>query len=459
MTSPELTMNPRIALGIALSLVVAVGCNRSSTDSSRRGVSATALNSADAAPATTASALAANANSVIRTVLEPHSVSALELKDDVQGKFARSHIAFALNVYRKLSANKPDDNLVFSPISLQLALGVTVVGARGGGGENRLARVMAPGVKPERINDVMQSWQEQLLRSMNTLTQPGTERVGVLRFANSLWLDDSLQPSSAFVDKSRQYYGLGVFRMPIRGASSSSLGVLNQWVSEQTDSRIVQMVKSLTSLDTAVLVSAAYFKTKFVSPFGSVEPEPFVPKPGAKATVDMMHNVLRTRVTQSLSYQAVELELLYGATSLVSIMPVSGSLQSFIHGLSAPKWSQILMDLEHNKRTVELHWPKVDFRNRYDNIQSALGLPPGPVPLPFISPSCAISQVVHEATFVANKDGIEVPSAAGTTMQSGAPSTAKEDGSLEMRFDHPFMFAIIHRLTGSILFVGQVTAP
>jgi serpin B len=261
------------------------------------------------------------------------------------------------------------------------------------------------------------------------------------------------------VDKSRQYYGLGVFRVPIRGASSSSLGVLNQWVSEQTDSRIVQMVKSLTSLDTAVLVSAAYFKTKFVSPFGSIEPEPFIPKPGAKVTVDMMHNMLRTRTTQSLSYQAVELELLYGATSLVSIMPISGSLQSFIHGLSALKWSQILVDLEHNKRTVELHWPKVDFRSRYDSIQGALGLPSGHVPLPFVAPNCEISQVVHEATFVANKDGIEVPSAAGTTMQSGTPSTAKEDGSLIMRFDHPFMFAIIHRLTGSILFVGQVTAP
>ena len=399
-----------------------------------------------------------NNSSVIKTVIEPHSVSPRELSDEVQEKFARSHATFTWNVYQKLTANRTEDNLVFSPVSLQLALGMLVVGARGGG-ENRLARAMAPGVKPERIYEVMQSWQEQLLRSMNTPTQPGTERVGVLRFANSLWLDDTVQPSSAFVDKSRQYYGLGIFRVPIRSKSNVALGAINQWVSEQTDGRIAQMIRSQEDSDLAVMVSAAYFKTKFNSPFGSTEPEPFASRSGSKVTVDMLHNVLRTRLVQNLAYQAVELDLLYGATSLVSVMPMSGSIQAFVHGLSAQKWAQILRDLERNKRTVELHWPKLNIRSRFDNLEGALGLPSGPLALPFISSNCRVASLAHEATFVANKDGIEVPSAVGTTMQSGGSSTSKSDESLVMRFDRPFLFAVIHRLTGSILYVGQVTAP
>jgi serpin B len=401
---------------------------------------------------------ASSKSSAVRTVLEPHSLPPLDLNDDVQQKFARSHAAFTWNTFHKLSANKSEENFVFSPVSLQLALGMIVVGARGGG-ENRLARAMAPGVKPERIYEVMQSWQEQLLRSMNTPTQPGSERVGVLRFANSLWLDDSVQPNSAFVDKSKQYYGMGVFRLPIRGASSSALGIINSWVSEQTDSRIVNLVKKLTDADIAVLLSAAYFKTKFVSPFGGTESEPFASKSGNKGSADMLHNVLRTRYVQNLAYQAVELDLLYGSTSLVSIMPMGGSIESFVHGLSAQKWDQILKDLEHKKGMVDVHWPKVDFRSHYDNLEVSLGLPPAPIALPFISSNCQLASLAHEATFVVNKDGIEVPSAAGTTMQSGTSSSSKDDGTLVMRFDHPFVFAVIHRLTGSILFVGQVAAP
>ena len=446
------------AFAIGLSFAVGVGCSRSSSSPTRRGETASAASSPEAGPRSAPTIAPSNNNVAVKTVVEPHSLPPLELNDDVQQKFAQSHAAFTWNTFHKLSANRSDENFVFSPISLQLALGMIVVGARGGG-ENRLARAMAPGVKPERIYEVMQSWQEQLLRSMNTPTQPGSERVGVLKFANSLWLDDSVQTSSAFVDKSKQYYGLGVFRLPIRGASSSALGTINHWVSEQTDSRIVNLVKKLTDADMAVLPSAAYFKTKFVSPFGSTESEPFASKSGNKGSVDMLHNVLRTRFVQTLTYQAVELDLLYGATSLVSVMPMAGSIESFVHGLSPAKWVQILKDLEHKKGMVDVHWPKVDFRSHYDNLEVLLGLPPAPIALPFISSNCQLVSLAHEATFVVNKDGIEVPSAAGTTMQSGNSSNSKDDGTLLMRFDHPFVFAVIHRLTGSILFVGQVAAP
>ena len=377
MSGPTSTRIMCRALGVALSIAVAVGCSRSSKSAARRG-ELTGVTSADAAASSAPAAPRADIGKTVKTVLEPHFLSPLDVKDDIQEKFSRSHATFAFNAYRKLTTGQPDTNLVFSPVSLQLALGMVVVGARGGG-ENRLARATAPGVKPERIYEVMQSWQEQLLRSMNTPVQPGTERVGVLNFTNSLWLDDSIQPSSAFVEKSRQFYGFGVFRVPMRSAASTALLAVNQWVSDQTEGRIVRMIKGIAQSDTAVLVSGAYFKTKFASPFGSIEPEPFASKSGIKSSVDMMRNVLRTRVIQTLTIQAVELDLLYGATSLVVVMPMAGPLDAFTRGLSAAKWSQILTDLEHNKKTVDLHLPKADFRSRFDNIQTTLGLPEGPI--------------------------------------------------------------------------------
>jgi serpin B len=306
----------------------------------------------------------------------------------------------------------------------------------------------------------MQSWQEQLQRSMDSSAQPRKQSVGALRFGNSLWLADSVQPTSTFVDKVRQFYGFGVFRVPLRGgASGDAISAINQWTSERTEGRVVQLVKSASPDEQAILASVLYFKTKFISPFGSVEPEPFAGPAGSKGSVDMMHNVLRARYIQNTSYQAVELDLVYGATSLVSIMPLAGNIHTLARSLTAQKWNQLLSSLERSKGTLDLHWPKLNLRNRYDKLQGPLNLPATPLALPFVATGCELTSFVHEAALVVSQDGVEVPSAAGTAAQSATPGEGKDDSVRVMRFDRPFLFAVVHRLTGSILFAGQVVAP
>jgi len=447
------------ALGGALCVLAFVSCERSTKSSTRQGQSVPPAASASTAP-TPGAELAAPPIALspdVKTAVEPHFVEPRDIPGDILAKFAKSHDVFAFELYRKFAATQTENNFVFSPISLQLALGMLVVGARGGG-ENRLARVAAPGMKPERIYETMQSWQEQLLRSMNGPVQPGVERVGVLKFENSLWLDDSVQPTSNFVEKVRQYFGFGVFRAPLHSPNGGA-SVINQWVSVQTDSRVTQLLKTIPTTDNAVMLNGAYFKTKFASALGSTEPEPFNSKAGSKSSVDMLRTMAKIRAVQTLTYQAVELDLVYGATSLVALMPMAGSLEAFARGLTPAKWAQILVDLEHNKRTVDLHLPKSDVRSRFENLQATVGLGSEPIALPFVASSCQLTSLTQESTFVLNKDGIEVPSATGTTMQSGSSAASKDDGSLVVRFDKPYVFAVIHRLTGAIVFLGHVVAP
>ena len=443
--------------GISVALAVCIGCSRSPGNKPRQGATL-GTTAPEAGPPDLPAAASRLTASIIKTVIEPHAVSPLQLKDDDQDKFARAHTNFTLNLFRRLEESRSGENFVVSPMALQFALGLAVVGARGGG-ENRLARATAPGVKPDRIYEVMQSWQEQLLRSMNAASQPGTQSVGALRFGNSLWLDESLQPTSGFVDKTRQFYGFGVFRAPLRISEGNALSAINQWLSERSEGRIVQMVKALSPTEQAILAASTYLSTKFSSPFGSVQPEPFASSAGSKGSADMMHNVLRARYVQNTSYQALELDLVYGATSLVSIMPLIGNNHNFLRGLNSQKWNQLLSSLEHNKSTLDLHWPKLNLRNRYDKLYESLGLPSPPLALPFVAPNCELTSFVHEAELVISQDGIEVPSAAGTAAQSAAPSEDKDSNVRVVRFDRPFLFAVIHRLTGSVLFAGQVVAP
>ncbi len=173
----------------------------------------------------------------------------------------------------------------------------------------------------------------------------------------------------------------------------------------------------------------------------------------------MMLNVLRTRYVQNTSYQAVELDLVYGATSLVAIMPLVGNLQTLARGLSGPKWGQLLTSLERNKGTLDLYLPKLNLRSRYDSLQGPLQLPSLPLPLPFIDPSCELTSLVHEVALAVSQDGIEVPSAAGTAAQRSTPVDGKDDSIRAMRFEKPFLFAILHRWAGSMLSAGPVVSP
>jgi len=456
----------RRGLCVALPVLVFAGCDKPTRITPRQGASMPASAAVSAAASAALSSLSGLSNlgapanelsSAVKTVIAPHFVTPLEVASDVASKFEKSHNAFAFNLYRKLAATQPDGNFVYSPVSLQLALGLLVVGGRGGG-ENRLARVTAPGVKPDHIHEMMQSWQEQLLRSMNSPVQPGVERVGELKFTNSLWLDDSVQPNGAFVEKVGQFFGFGVFRAPLRSASNTGVIAINQWVGAQTDGRTTQLLRAVPTTDNAVILNGAYFKTKFASALDSVESEPFNARTGSKGSVDMLHAVAKIRAVQTLTYQAVELDLVYGALSLVVLMPMAGSLEGFVRGISPQKWAQVLSDLEHNKKTVDLHLPKSDLRSRFDNLQNVVGLGGDPMILPFVAPGCQVSSLSQESTFVLNKEGIEVPSAAGTTMQSGS-GPSKEEGALTVRFDKPYIFAVTQRLTGAILYLGQVVAP
>jgi serpin B len=67
-----------------------------------------------------------------------------------------------------------------------------------------------------------------------------------------------------------------------------------------------------------------------------------------------------------------------------------------------------------------------------------------------------ISAVVHEAYVEVNEEGTEAAAATGVAISL---TSVPIDRPPVFRADHPFLFVIRHKQTGSILFIGRVTNP
>jgi class 3 adenylate cyclase len=67
-----------------------------------------------------------------------------------------------------------------------------------------------------------------------------------------------------------------------------------------------------------------------------------------------------------------------------------------------------------------------------------------------------ISAVLHQAVVVVDEKGTEAAAATAVAMPTGAGAPGK---AIDFIADHPFMFLIVDRATGVILFLGRVTEP
>jgi serpin B len=64
-----------------------------------------------------------------------------------------------------------------------------------------------------------------------------------------------------------------------------------------------------------------------------------------------------------------------------------------------------------------------------------------------------IDKVIHQAFIEVNEEGTEAAAATGVSMIESAPIVET------FRADHPFIFLIRDRITGTILFMGRVMDP
>ncbi len=372
--------------------------------------------------------------------------------------------AFALNFYDEI--NDVDGNLIFSPFSLSLALSMTLAGA-----EADTWAEMLDALSLQAFGDEGHPAFNALLLAIEAsqaeLHDESEGDTFQLNIANSTWGQSGFDFNQAFLDTLALQYGAGIYTVDFKNEPEVARQAINAWVADETEEKIPDLIPqgAIDTLTRLVLANAIYFNGSWLYPFeeNDTTPAPFTLLDGSQTDVEMMHlPEERLGYMRQDNFQVVRLPYLSQDFSMILFVPDEGAFEAVENALSSEELSGILDGMR--SVPVDLKMPKFNFESSVSapNPLKRLGM------LSAFDPDLAdfsginaeqdlfISDVVHEATITVDEHGTEAAAATAVIMSL---TSAPIDEPISLVIDRPFIFAIQHQPSGTILFLGRVVQP
>jgi serpin B len=344
-----------------------------------------------------------------------------------------------------------------------VALAMTYAGARNQTAE-QMAATLQFLLEQERLHPAF-NWLDAELASRGEGAQ-GKDGAGFrLNIVNAIWGQKGYSFLPTFLDVLAENYGAGLRILDFITETEKSRVTINDWVSDQTEGRIEDLIPqgAIDALTRLVLTNAIYFNAAWENPFDEdiTADGPFYLLDGGQVTVPMMTQTESFGYTDGEGYQAVELPYDGSELSMVILLPASGNFQAFEKGLQAQQVDAIINDLQNTD--VSLTMPKFEFDSEFSlkDTLAGMGMPDafsGDADFSGMTGNreLFISDVVHKAFVAVDEAGTEAAAATAVIAGGAAPPA---EHPVQITIDHPFIFLIRDIETGAILFVGRVLNP
>ena len=369
-------------------------------------------------------------------------------KDAVPPATEANHRPFGFSLLQNLPE---DQNVLLSPFSVQTALAMTYAGAK-----EQTAREM------ETVLGLAPNSHELLAQQTAAYTKADVPYT--LRIANRVYTERSLELQPTFIETTQKHYGSAIQSVDFKAnADAERLGI-NQWVSDQTETRIPELLPSgsVDSLTRLILVNALYFLADWASPFSpkNTKTGTFYERGTTETNAQMMTQTAKFRYADKEDFQAIELPYTGEELSMILVLPKEkDGWRSLQQTLSAQTIDSVFDSFALQK--VRLTMPKftVEYNVELAETLSAMGMPSAFTTANFTGmandPTLNISQVFHKTFVAVDEQGTEAAAATAAVVVARGASQPP----VPFTADRPFFFAICHQQTKDILFLGQLVTP
>ena len=385
----------------------------------------------------------------------------------------------AVDLHRQLATG--DENLCVSPYSIESALAMTFAGAEG---ETRteMARVLHlpnDGAVPTSFSALQRSLEEMSGKTADLVKESkrfgGPSEPISLSIANRLFAQKGYNFREAFLSLVKQNYGAAFEPLDFVTDLAAATQHVNKWVADETRDRIRDLIPAgaLNNMTRLVLANALYMKAPWADPFSdkTTHPEPFHVHGGAPVDVPMMRKTAEFGYVKRDGFTAVSLPYVGDDLQFLVLLPddVNG-----LDALESKLTANVLSECAKlEARDVDLHLPKfklepptIALAKRFQTLgmKSAFDQPRGSADFDRMAPRkpndyLYISQIFHKTFIAVDEKGTEAAAATAVVMMKATAIAGPKPQPIEVKVDHPFIYAIQHVPSGVCLFLGRVTDP
>uniref|UniRef100_G1SZQ0 Serpin family A member 9 n=1 Tax=Oryctolagus cuniculus TaxID=9986 RepID=G1SZQ0_RABIT len=363
---------------------------------------------------------------------------------------------FAFRLYRRLLAESPGQNVIFSPVSISTSLAMLSLGARSAT-KTQVLESLGFNITVISEASIHRGFQDLLLSLQVSSSDLG------LRMGSTLFISQDLQLQAPFLADLRRLYETTVFPMDFSDSVVAQQRI-NSYVKRETRGKVVDVVHDLDPLTTMVLVNHIFFKAKWTQPFNPADTNtscPFLVGGQTPVRVPMMQQVEMFGFGVDPELNCSVLQMRYkGDAVAFFILPAKGRMRQLEAALSArrlKKWSRSLPS-----RWVHVFVPRFSISASYDleTILPKLGIHNAFNKNADFSGitkrhSLQVSKATHKAVLDVSEEGTEAVAATSTKLTV----RSKDGPSYVFLLDRPFLMAIISKATDAILFLGKVENP
>ncbi len=361
---------------------------------------------------------------------------------------------FGFDMYKKLLQQK--GTVFFSPYSIFSALQMTADGAKGATAVEMRQTLYSKDNLDCIHTDINKSQQ----RYKNLLATGDSIHV-----ANSLWIQNSFPLNASFVNAARDIYKASVREMDFIKNTEGSRKMINDWVEQQTNKRIKDLLgPGMVSAETKlVLVNTIWLKAKWLFPFTADKTWDEIFYAADKdLKVPFMHNTRPVNYAEDETMQAIELPYKSQKISMLVFLPLKGKETEFAKKMDADQVTKWTGDMKMQKTAISLPKFKLNSSFNLNDMLKQLGMRTAFSDMADFSgiskTGLKISNVIHKAFIEVDEDGTEAAAATAVTMQTTSMAPRPEPVKV-FKADRPFVFFLYDKEAKTILFMGKMEKP
>lgn len=159
---------------------------------------------------------------------------------------------FAFSLYKKLASKTPDENIIFSPLSISTGLALASLGAR-----NTTLLEILQGLKFNLTETPEEEIHRGFRHLLRTLRQPNSQLY--LNVGNALFIQEQLQLLPKFMEDARDLYAAETFSVKFQDPPAAKQ-LINDFVKKETQGKIPELIESLDPSTMLVLANYVLFK-------------------------------------------------------------------------------------------------------------------------------------------------------------------------------------------------------